>query len=99
MKKTTIGLVSAMSVALMGATAFAGPDDDTLVINDELEMVTETAAPEHLDAIDTIYSGWRFRTDETQALQLDDFENPAMIFVDQAMDAFNTVDGSEGKSC
>jgi sulfur-oxidizing protein SoxA len=44
-------------------------------------------------------SGWHFRSDETQALQMDDFENPAMVFVDQAMDSWETVEGSEGKSC
>lgn len=98
MKKTTIGLASVLALVMSGA-AYAQPDDDSLVINDETEIVTETAAPDHLDGFDTIYSGWRFRTDETQSLQTDDFENPAMIFVDQAMDLFNTVDGSEGKSC
>ena len=30
---------------------------------------------------------------------MDDFENPAMVFVDQAMDSWETVEGSEGKSC
>ena len=90
--------VLTLSVGLAGGT-YAGPDDDTLILNEEVEMVTETTAPAHMENIDTIYSGWRFRTDETQSLQLDDFENPAMIFVDQAMDIFNTVDGSEGKSC
>lgn len=90
---------SAIALSLITAPAFAGPDDDNLVVNDELEMVTETAAPEHMEYIDTIYSGWRFRTDETQALQLDDFDNPAMLTVDAALDAFSTVDGTEGKSC
>lgn len=98
MKKALSLGVLALSVGLAGG-AYAGPDDDTLILNEETELVTETAAPEHMENISTIYSGWRFRTDETQALQLDDFENPAMIFVDQAMDIFNTVDGSEGKSC
>ncbi len=92
--------LTAMAALLVAPAVMAGgPDDDSLVINEELEMVTETAAPDHLDALDTIYSGWRFRTDETQSLQMDDFDNPAMIFVDQAIDLFNTVDGSEGKSC
>lgn len=93
-------IITTAALALMAGPVWAaGPDDDSLVINEETTMVTETAAPAHLENLDTIYSGWRFRTDETQALQLDDFENPAMIFVDQAMDLFNTVDGTEGKSC
>ncbi len=96
--KKTIALGSVI-LGIAAAPLVAGPDDDALVINDELEMVTEAAAPEHLEGIRTIYSGWRFRTDETQSLQLDDFDNPAMLTVDAALEAFNTVDGTEGKSC
>lgn len=80
-------------------TAMAGPDEDILVINDELDMISVTEAPAHAGNLDTIYSGWHFRTDETQALQIDDFDNPAMIFVDQAADTFETVEGAAGKSC
>ena len=91
--------IAATLALAASATMAGGPDDDSLVINGETELVTETAAPDHLDGIDTIYSGWRFRTDQTQAMQLDDFDNPAMIFVDIARDLFETVDGTEGKSC
>jgi sulfur-oxidizing protein SoxA len=49
--------------------------------------------------VDTIYSGWVFRTDETQALEMDDFDNPSFVFVEQAEDLFETVDGSAGKAC
>ena len=34
--------------------------------------------------------GWTFRADETQALQLDDFDNPAFLFLDQAIDQWDT---------
>jgi sulfur-oxidizing protein SoxA len=100
-KNHAITLVSglAFAAALGLSPAVAGPDEDSLVINGETEMVTETAAPDHMEYIDTIYSGWRFRTDETQALQMDDFDNPAMLAVDQALDLFETVDGTEGKAC
>jgi sulfur-oxidizing protein SoxA len=55
-------------------------------VNGEIEMIIETAAPDHLEGhLSTIYSGWVFRSDETQAIQSDDFDNPAFIFVDQAM--------------
>ncbi|WP_407696771.1 sulfur oxidation c-type cytochrome SoxA [Sedimentitalea xiamensis] len=88
----------------LASVAFAAPaladEDAELVVNGEIEMVTKTAAPAHLaDSVDEILSGWRFRSDETQVLQLDDFDNPGMVFVDQAMDRWNTVEGSEGKSC
>ncbi|MBE1295953.1 MAG: sulfur oxidation c-type cytochrome SoxA [Rhodobacteraceae bacterium] len=93
--------LTAIAAALtLPMAAFAEPDDDTLVVNDEIQMVTKTAAPAHVsDVMDEVMSGWHFRSDETQALQMDDFENPAMVFVDQAMEAWDTADGSEGKSC
>ncbi|KIC17658.1 sulfur oxidation c-type cytochrome SoxA [Leisingera sp. ANG-Vp] len=98
MNKKAITAIAAVLALPMAAGA--GPDDDTLVVNEEIEMVTKAAAPAHIaDAVDEIMSGWHFRKDETQALQMDDFENPAMIFVDQALDAWNTVEGTEGKSC
>lgn len=96
MKKT---IIATACLALLAVPALADPDEDSLVVNDDIEMITETAAPAHMENIDTIYSGWRFRTDETQALQMDDFDNPAMLAVDAALDAFSTVDGTEGKSC
>ncbi|MBY6069450.1 sulfur oxidation c-type cytochrome SoxA [Leisingera aquaemixtae] len=91
---TAIAAVLAYPVAVI-----AGPDEDKLVINEELNMISVTEAPAHAENLDTIYSGWHFRTDETQALQTDDFDNPAMVFVDQAADLFGTVDGAAGKSC
>ncbi|MDJ1006247.1 MAG: sulfur oxidation c-type cytochrome SoxA [Paracoccaceae bacterium] len=95
MKMTKI--IATVAACAFGAAASA-QDGNTLFVEGE-KMVTETAAPDHVEGLRTIYSGWRFRTPETQALQMDDFENPAMIFVDQALDLFNTVDGSEGRSC
>lgn len=96
------------STRLIGATLFmvtmpvAGicdPDEDSLVVNDEISMITEADAPAHLENIDTIYSGWRFRSDETQAVQMDDFDNPGMIGVENALVDWETADGSAGKSC
>ncbi len=84
----------------MGMSAQADPVDDTLILNDETEIVTRTAAPAHLsDRFDEILSGWLFRGDETRIMQADDFDNPGMIFVEQALEAWETADGTEGKSC
>lgn len=80
------------------ATSAAAQDSNALAVDGEA-LLTETAAPLHMENVDTIYSGWRFRASETQALQSDDFDNPGMIFVDQAIDLWAKVDGSEGKSC
>ncbi|WP_300055070.1 sulfur oxidation c-type cytochrome SoxA [uncultured Roseobacter sp.] len=88
-----------MAVAVIGLAGSAFAQDDSTLSIDGEEFVTETEAPAHLENVSTIYSGWRFRTPETQALQVDDFDNPAMIFVDQALDLFQQVDGTEGKSC
>ena len=72
-------------------------DDEQLVVNGEIEMIIETAAPDHLEGhLGTIYSGWVFRSDETQAMQMDDFDNPGMIYVDAALDAYATVEGEAG---
>ncbi len=95
----TKAITAIAAILVVPAAAMAGPDEDNLTINDELDMTSVTEAPAHLENLDTIYSGWHFRTDETQALQIDDFDNPAMIFVDQAADLFETVDGAAGESC
>ncbi|WP_204114520.1 sulfur oxidation c-type cytochrome SoxA [Shimia biformata] len=80
--------------------AAADPDDDNLILNGETEMTTKAAAPAHLaDVMDEVMSGWHFRSDETQMMQADDFDNPGMVFVENAMNAWNTAEGSEGKSC
>ncbi|MDA7426061.1 sulfur oxidation c-type cytochrome SoxA [Thalassococcus lentus] len=92
--------MTAIAALLVAPIAFAGgADDDKLVLNGEIEMVTKAAAPAHMENVDEIISGWHFRADETQALQMDDFENQGMIFVDQGIETWNAVDGSEGKSC
>jgi len=92
-------LTSAIAVLALGAGAAAAAEDSQLIINGETEIVTWTKAPEHMENVDEIRSGWTFRSEETQALQMDDFDNPGMIFVDQARETWDQVDGSEGKSC
>ena len=95
--KTSIGL--AFAIGVIGGGAMADPDEDQLTINGEIEIVTETAAPEHMDYVSTIYSGWRFRSDETQAFQMDDFDNPAMLGVENAEGLWEATDGTAGESC
>ncbi|SLN50524.1 SoxAX cytochrome complex subunit A precursor [Roseovarius litorisediminis] len=96
--KLISGLIGA--TLLSTGAAFADPVDDNLIINEEIEIVTRTAAPAHLaDALDEVMSGWLFRGTETRAMESDDFDNPGMIFVEKAMDSWETVEGSEGKSC
>lgn len=98
MKNTLIG---AMTTALaLGATAALADENADLTVNGETEITLRAPAPDHLsDVLDEVRSGWTFRSSETQQLQMDDFDNPGMIFVDQAEERFAAVDGSEGKAC
>ncbi len=96
MKKFTLNATVAVSLAMFAGAANAQTMDALEV--EGMVISTSAPAPDFLD-IDQVISGWAFRTVETRALQMDDFENPAMIFVDQAIDDWNTVDGTEGKSC
>ena len=95
----TMSLIGAVALALP-TFGMADPDDDTLVINGDIAITTKAPAPAHLsDVLDEVISGWHFRSDETQAMEMDDFDNPGMIFVEQGVEIWNAVDGSEGKSC
>lgn len=44
-------------------------------------------------------SGYTFAAKETRAIQDDDFENPAMIWVDDGASIWEQTDGEAGKSC
>ncbi len=44
-------------------------------------------------------SGYTYSTPETQAIQDDDFSNPAFMWVDGAAEDWNKAEGKAGKSC
>ncbi|MET4130405.1 sulfur oxidation c-type cytochrome SoxA [Roseovarius sp. MBR-6] len=88
------------ATAMLTSPAFAEPVDDTLILNEELELVTRTAPSAALEgALPEVISGWHFRGTETRAMQADDFDNPGMMFVEQARESWDTVEGEAGKSC
>ncbi len=101
MKSSIKGITAAAGFlavfGLMSGAGNAGPDEDSLVIEGQ-QILTDVKAGED-SPLDHLYSGWRFRSDETQALQTDDFENPAFAAVEQATADFETVDGAAGKAC
>jgi len=99
-KGKTLIAASVLALATAGA-GFADPNTDAkLVINGEIEIATVAPAPPAMEGItDTVYSGWAFRTPETQALQADDFDNVGILFTEKGVDLWNAVDGTEGKSC
>lgn len=94
-------MASALTASVVlgfAASAALADENAVLVINGDTEIATHAAAPDHVP-FDEVLSGWLFRTDETQALQMDDFDNPAMVFVDKAIDSYGTVEGDAGESC
>jgi len=98
---TAAAAAAVLALAAPGFSATDPENTEPIVINDgELELATSAPAPEHLKGVvDTIYSGWLFRDADTQAMQMDDFQNPMFIYAEQGMDSWNTAEGSEGKSC
>lgn len=87
------------SFALASVAGAEGHGVAPLVVNGDLEIVTNTDAPAHMENISTIQSGWEFRSPETQDLQRDDFDNPGMLGVDNAREAWAVVEGTADKSC
>ncbi len=97
MRKT---LLAATALALTaGATLAEDLINDELVVNGETPMVTQAPAPDHLEYMSVIRSGWTFRSPETQDMQRDDFDNPGMLAVEAAMSDWETPMGAEGQSC
>ncbi len=90
-------ITTALAAAVLASVAPADEDADLVVEGETL--ITRAPAPAHVENLTEVLSGWLFRSDETQALQTDDFDNPGMIFVDQALDTWDEVDGAAGKAC
>lgn len=98
MSKTIWSFAAGVMCLSMSVTTSNAGEEDSLVIDGQ-EMIVRAPAPEHIEVLDEVYSGWVARTEETKALQADDFDNPAFVFVEQAMDAYETAEGSAGKAC
>lgn len=100
-KSSLFAAAAALGLAVLSGAAMADPHPDAeLVIDGELHIVTRAPAGEHVQGVfDTVYSGWLFRTDETRSLQMDDFDNPGMVFVDRGLDRWNMAEGSADQSC
>ncbi len=99
MKKMMLRSAAAALALGLGAVPVIADEDANLVLNEETPITVRTDAPDFLDGLDTIYSGWVFRETETQAMQADDFDNPGMLGVEAAAEVWATAEGSEGKSC
>ncbi len=84
--------------ALVGAgSVMADPNDNKLIV-DGKELTTKVKGAKD-GPFEDVYSGWRFRTPQTQKFQTDDFENPGFPLVDLGAELWEKVDGSAGKAC
>ena len=103
MRKTTkVIATGALGAAFASAFALtAGADENAeLVINGDIPITLRAPAPEHVDGLTEVVSGWVFRSDETQEMEADDFDNPAMLYVDQAREMWADASlGANGESC
>jgi sulfur-oxidizing protein SoxA len=90
-------LAAALVLGTSPAAVLADEDADLIINGEKLKVRAD--APDHMEMIDTIRSGWTFRSAETQALQMDNFDNPGMIFVDEGRALWNTAEGGADKSC
>ena len=95
--KTITKMALALSVA--AAPAWAQNVEDNFMINDEIEITVKAEAHPAIEGLSTVYSGWAFREDGTRVMQMDDFDNPGLIGVDNARDDWSTVEGEAGESC
>jgi sulfur-oxidizing protein SoxA len=96
-KLAGMALATIGAVALAGSVALADADNKELVV-DGTPIATKFKAPKG-SPLEVLYSGWRFRKEETQDLQTDDFDNPGFVSVALGEELWSTATGSKGKSC
>lgn len=80
--------------ALLGVVALGAAP----TLSDPVEGYQSVPAPE-ASPFEELISGYWFRTDETRAMQDDDFENPGFLMVEEGAELWEAVDGEAGKSC
>lgn len=98
MKKLAGTLIAGTAAIAVLATGAANGDETEMPSIDGTTIVTRAAPPEG-HPLSEVISGFEFRTKETQDLELDDFNNPGFLMVEQGEALWSTVEGSAGKSC
>ncbi|WP_067333540.1 sulfur oxidation c-type cytochrome SoxA [Stappia indica] len=98
MKKLAGTLIAGTAAVAVLATGAAIGDETEMPSIDGTTIVTRVEPPEG-HPLSEVISGFEFRTKETQDLELDDFNNPGFLMVEQGEALWSTVEGSAGKSC
>lgn len=94
----TGSLIASVVLAHVSFSVNAEPSSDKLTIDEEFEMISRTESVEG-HPLPEVVSGWHYRTPETRAMEADSFQNPGMLGIEQGEEIWNTVEGTEGKSC
>ncbi|MDN5786772.1 sulfur oxidation c-type cytochrome SoxA [Pseudorhodobacter sp.] len=96
--KTALAATAILGCAFTGMT-MADPVDEPMVIDGQ-NITIRAPAPEFLKGVlPEVLSGWLYRDEDTRKMELDDFDNPGIIYADRARDQWEVVDGTEGKAC
>lgn len=93
-KPMAIGLAVACAVAV----ANYAPAQSQDVLPTGVTAI-RAKAPSADHPLPELFSGWVMREKETQILQMDDFDNPGMLWVSQGEELFNKVEGTSNKAC
>ena len=81
-----MGIAAGITAVLLASGAWAGKK-------------AAVSVQDKTNPLDELLSGYNFSTDATQAMQDDDFENPAFLWYQTGEDLWGKVDGEAKKSC
>ncbi|MAA96691.1 MAG: sulfur oxidation c-type cytochrome SoxA [Stappia sp.] len=98
MRKLPGIILAGCAGACLAAIGQVAAEDADMPEIDGVKIITRAPAPEG-HPLDEITSGFVYRTEETQELELDDFTNPGFLMVELGQDLWSTPEGSAGKSC
>lgn len=93
------GLLAAGAATMALAMTMGATAEEKRVEASDGVVFTVKAEPPEGHPLTEVLSGFEFRKEETQDIQLDDFQNPGFLWVERGEAIWNTVEGEAGKSC
>lgn len=96
----TKGLYAIFALTILSVTSLSFSEPATATDDLPSGITAIKVKPTTKDSpLSEIISGWHFRSPETKKLQLDDFDNPGFIWVEQGEEIWSKTEGAKGKSC